>query len=107
MQVSNDNKRKFDGKRTFNNSSRSNNNYRNTNNRYNNRQQQKNTKAQEQGSSSPSLSHPPGFTPAASENVQASGVSPINRVNIGIQKEVNAKVMNSSQDLPAASDSDA
>ncbi|GJX53842.1 reverse transcriptase domain-containing protein [Tanacetum coccineum] len=40
MQVSNDNKRKFDDKRTFNNSSRSNNNYRNTNNRYNNRQQQ-------------------------------------------------------------------
>ncbi|GJT64320.1 RNA-directed DNA polymerase, eukaryota [Tanacetum coccineum] len=40
----------------------------------------KNTKAQEQGSSSPSLSHPPGFTPAASENVQASGVSPIKYV---------------------------
>ncbi|GJX67276.1 reverse transcriptase domain-containing protein [Tanacetum coccineum] len=40
MQVSNDNKRKFDDKRTFNNSSRSNNNYRNTNNRYNNRRQQ-------------------------------------------------------------------
>ncbi|GKA35502.1 reverse transcriptase domain-containing protein [Tanacetum coccineum] len=40
MQVSNDNKRKFDDRRTFNNSSRSNNNYRNTNNRYNNRQQQ-------------------------------------------------------------------
>ncbi|GJU00833.1 putative reverse transcriptase domain-containing protein [Tanacetum coccineum] len=38
MQVSSDNKRKFDDKRTFNNSSRSNNNYRNTNNRYNNRQ---------------------------------------------------------------------
>ncbi|GJU31083.1 putative nucleotidyltransferase, ribonuclease H [Tanacetum coccineum] len=39
MQVSSDNKRKFDDRRTFNNSSRSN-NYRNTNNRYNNRQQQ-------------------------------------------------------------------
>ncbi|GJW85306.1 reverse transcriptase domain-containing protein [Tanacetum coccineum] len=39
MQVSSDNKRKFDDRRTFNNSSR-NNNYRNTNNRYNNRQQQ-------------------------------------------------------------------
>ncbi|GJT59149.1 putative reverse transcriptase domain-containing protein [Tanacetum coccineum] len=36
MQVSSDNKRKFDDRRTFNNSSRSNNNYRNTNNRYNN-----------------------------------------------------------------------
>ncbi|GKG05143.1 hypothetical protein Tco_0325229, partial [Tanacetum coccineum] len=35
IQVSSDNKRKFDDKRTFNNSSRSNNNY-----RYNNRQQQ-------------------------------------------------------------------
>ncbi|GJZ06600.1 putative reverse transcriptase domain-containing protein [Tanacetum coccineum] len=40
MQVSSDNKRKFDDRRTFNNSSRSNNNYRNTNNRYTNRQQQ-------------------------------------------------------------------
>ncbi|GKB00007.1 putative reverse transcriptase domain-containing protein [Tanacetum coccineum] len=40
MQVSSDNKRKFDDRRTFNNSSRSNNNYRNTNNHYNNRQQQ-------------------------------------------------------------------
>ncbi|GJV61254.1 reverse transcriptase domain-containing protein [Tanacetum coccineum] len=40
MQISSDNKRKFDDKRTFNNSSRSNNNYRNTNNRYNNRRQQ-------------------------------------------------------------------
>ncbi|GJS58627.1 putative reverse transcriptase domain-containing protein [Tanacetum coccineum] len=40
MQVSSDNKRKFNDRRTFNNSSRSNNNYRNTNNRYNNRQQQ-------------------------------------------------------------------
>ncbi|GJS04922.1 putative reverse transcriptase domain-containing protein [Tanacetum coccineum] len=40
IQVSSDNKRKFDDKRTFNNSSRSNNNFRNTNNRYNNRQQQ-------------------------------------------------------------------
>ncbi|GJV62034.1 reverse transcriptase domain-containing protein [Tanacetum coccineum] len=39
MQVSSDNKRKFDDRRTFNNNSRSN-NYRNTNNRYNNRQQQ-------------------------------------------------------------------
>ncbi|GJT43686.1 putative reverse transcriptase domain-containing protein [Tanacetum coccineum] len=38
MQVSSDNKRKFDDRRTFNNNSRS--NYRNTNNRYNNRQQQ-------------------------------------------------------------------
>ncbi|GJZ92684.1 reverse transcriptase domain-containing protein [Tanacetum coccineum] len=38
MQVSSDNKRKFDDRRTFNNSSRS--NYRNTNNRYNNRRQQ-------------------------------------------------------------------
>ncbi|GJR35346.1 putative reverse transcriptase domain-containing protein [Tanacetum coccineum] len=33
MQVSSDNKRKFDDRRTFNNSSRSYNNYRNTNNR--------------------------------------------------------------------------
>ncbi|GKC28418.1 reverse transcriptase domain-containing protein [Tanacetum coccineum] len=40
MQVSSDNKRKFDDIRTFNNSSRSNNNYCNTNNRYNNRQPQ-------------------------------------------------------------------
>ncbi|GJY71340.1 reverse transcriptase domain-containing protein [Tanacetum coccineum] len=40
MQISSDNKRKFDDRRTFNNSSRSNNNYRNTNNRYNNRRQQ-------------------------------------------------------------------
>ncbi|GJU86337.1 putative reverse transcriptase domain-containing protein [Tanacetum coccineum] len=40
MQVSSDNKRKFDDRRTFNSSSRSNNNYRNTNNRYNNRRQQ-------------------------------------------------------------------
>ncbi|GKE12819.1 reverse transcriptase domain-containing protein [Tanacetum coccineum] len=40
MQVSSENKRKFDDRRTFNNSSRSNNNYRNTNNRYNNLQQQ-------------------------------------------------------------------
>ncbi|GJR39581.1 putative reverse transcriptase domain-containing protein [Tanacetum coccineum] len=40
MQVSSDNKRKFDDRRTFNNSSRSNNIYRNTNNHYNNRQQQ-------------------------------------------------------------------
>ncbi|GJR66457.1 putative reverse transcriptase domain-containing protein [Tanacetum coccineum] len=39
MQVSSDDKRKFDDRRTFNNSSRSN-NYRNTNNRYNNRRQQ-------------------------------------------------------------------
>ncbi|GKC33310.1 reverse transcriptase domain-containing protein [Tanacetum coccineum] len=38
MQVSNDNKRKFDDRRTFNNNSRS--NYRNTNNRYNNHRQQ-------------------------------------------------------------------
>ncbi|GJT93598.1 putative reverse transcriptase domain-containing protein [Tanacetum coccineum] len=38
MQVSSDNKRKFDDRITFNNNSR--NNYRNTNNRYNNRQQQ-------------------------------------------------------------------
>ncbi|GJR75602.1 putative reverse transcriptase domain-containing protein, partial [Tanacetum coccineum] len=40
MQVSSDNKRKFDDRRTFNNNSRSNNNYHNTNNRYNNRRQQ-------------------------------------------------------------------
>ncbi|GKE66900.1 reverse transcriptase domain-containing protein, partial [Tanacetum coccineum] len=40
MQVSNDNKRKFDDNKTFNNSSRSNNNYCNTNNRYNNHRQQ-------------------------------------------------------------------
>ncbi|GJS09209.1 putative reverse transcriptase domain-containing protein [Tanacetum coccineum] len=38
MQVSNDNKRMFDDKKTFNNNSRS--NYRNNNNRYNNRRQQ-------------------------------------------------------------------
>ncbi|GJR56120.1 putative reverse transcriptase domain-containing protein [Tanacetum coccineum] len=44
VQVSNDNKRKFDDRRTFNNNSRSNNNYRNTNtnNRYNNHQLQQN-----------------------------------------------------------------
>ncbi|GJZ61345.1 putative reverse transcriptase domain-containing protein [Tanacetum coccineum] len=44
MQVSSDNKRKFDDIRTFNNNSRSNNNYRNTNtnNRYNNHQLQQN-----------------------------------------------------------------
>ncbi|GJT60866.1 putative reverse transcriptase domain-containing protein [Tanacetum coccineum] len=40
MQVSSDNKRKFDDRRTFNSNSRSNNNYRNTNNRYNNHRQQ-------------------------------------------------------------------
>ncbi|GJS83804.1 putative reverse transcriptase domain-containing protein [Tanacetum coccineum] len=40
MQVSSDNKRKFDDRRTFNSSSCSNNNYRNTNNRYNNHRQQ-------------------------------------------------------------------
>ncbi|GKB90068.1 reverse transcriptase domain-containing protein, partial [Tanacetum coccineum] len=39
MQVSSDNKRKFDDRRTFNNNSHSNNNYCNTSNRYNNRQQ--------------------------------------------------------------------
>ncbi|GJV22086.1 hypothetical protein Tco_1371106 [Tanacetum coccineum] len=39
MQVSSDNKRKFDDRRTFNNSSRSYNNYRNTKNCYNNHQQ--------------------------------------------------------------------
>ncbi|GKA80848.1 putative reverse transcriptase domain-containing protein [Tanacetum coccineum] len=39
IQVSSDNKRKFDDRRTFNNSSRSNNNYRNTNNRQNQRQE--------------------------------------------------------------------
>ncbi|GJZ22403.1 reverse transcriptase domain-containing protein [Tanacetum coccineum] len=38
MQVSSDNKRKFDDRRTFNNNSHNNNNYRNTNNCYNNRQ---------------------------------------------------------------------
>nr|GEZ37067.1 reverse transcriptase domain-containing protein [Tanacetum cinerariifolium] len=44
VQVSSDNKRKFDDRRTFNNNSCSNNNYRNTNtnNRYNNRQPQQN-----------------------------------------------------------------
>nr|GEX47930.1 hypothetical protein [Tanacetum cinerariifolium] len=44
VQVSSDNKRKFDDRRTFHNNSRSNNNYRNTNNnnRYNNRQPQQN-----------------------------------------------------------------
>nr|GEW25809.1 reverse transcriptase domain-containing protein [Tanacetum cinerariifolium] len=44
VQVSNDNKRKFDDRRTFNNNSRSNKNYRNTNtnNRYNNCQPQQN-----------------------------------------------------------------
>ncbi|GJU20875.1 putative reverse transcriptase domain-containing protein [Tanacetum coccineum] len=41
MQVSSDNKRKFDDTRTFSNNSRSNNNYCNTNNRYNNHRQQK------------------------------------------------------------------
>ncbi|GKD07251.1 hypothetical protein Tco_1186936, partial [Tanacetum coccineum] len=40
MQVSSDNKIKFDDRRTFNSSSRNNNNYRNTNNRYNNHRQQ-------------------------------------------------------------------
>ncbi|GJX46709.1 reverse transcriptase domain-containing protein [Tanacetum coccineum] len=44
MQVSSDNKQKFDDRRTFNNNSCSNNNYRNTNtnNRYNNHQLQQN-----------------------------------------------------------------
>ncbi|GJR84476.1 reverse transcriptase domain-containing protein [Tanacetum coccineum] len=42
MQVSSDNKQKFDDRRNFNNNSRSNNNYRNTNNRYNNQQLQQN-----------------------------------------------------------------
>ncbi|GJY60155.1 hypothetical protein Tco_0460812 [Tanacetum coccineum] len=41
MQVSSDNKRKFDDRRTFYNNSCSNNNYRNTNNCYNNRQNQR------------------------------------------------------------------
>ncbi|GKB57992.1 reverse transcriptase domain-containing protein [Tanacetum coccineum] len=40
MQVSSDNKRNFDDRRTFNNSSRTNKNYCNTNNRYNNRRPQ-------------------------------------------------------------------
>nr|GEW05044.1 zinc finger, CCHC-type [Tanacetum cinerariifolium] len=44
VQISSDNKRKFDDRRTFNNNSRKNNNYRNTNtnNHYNNRQPQQN-----------------------------------------------------------------
>ncbi|GJW92073.1 putative reverse transcriptase domain-containing protein [Tanacetum coccineum] len=44
VQVSSDNKRKFNDRRTFNNNSRSNNNYHNTNtnNRYNNHQLQQN-----------------------------------------------------------------
>ncbi|GJS45306.1 putative reverse transcriptase domain-containing protein [Tanacetum coccineum] len=42
VQVSSDNKRKFDDRRAFNNNSHSNNNYRNTNNRYNNHQLQQN-----------------------------------------------------------------
>ncbi|GJT15472.1 putative reverse transcriptase domain-containing protein [Tanacetum coccineum] len=42
MQVSSDNKRRFDDRINFNNNSRSNNNYRNTNNRYNNHQLQQN-----------------------------------------------------------------
>ncbi|GJX48768.1 reverse transcriptase domain-containing protein [Tanacetum coccineum] len=44
MQVSSDNKQKFNDRRNFNNNSRSNNNYRNTNtnNRYNNHQLQQN-----------------------------------------------------------------
>ncbi|GKC10654.1 putative reverse transcriptase domain-containing protein [Tanacetum coccineum] len=44
VQVSSDNKQKFNDRRTFNNNSRSNNNYRNTNtnNRYNNHQLQQN-----------------------------------------------------------------
>ncbi|GJU85085.1 reverse transcriptase domain-containing protein [Tanacetum coccineum] len=45
MQVSSDNKRKFNDRRTFNNNNNSrnnNNNYRNTNNRYNNHQLQQN-----------------------------------------------------------------
>ncbi|GJR86800.1 putative reverse transcriptase domain-containing protein [Tanacetum coccineum] len=42
MQVSSDNKRRFDDIINFNNNSRSNNNYRNTNNRYNNHQLQQN-----------------------------------------------------------------
>ncbi|GJV71521.1 hypothetical protein Tco_1491516 [Tanacetum coccineum] len=42
VQVSSDNKRKFNDRRTFNNNSRSNNNYRNTNTRYNNHQLQQN-----------------------------------------------------------------
>ncbi|GJW94675.1 putative reverse transcriptase domain-containing protein [Tanacetum coccineum] len=40
MQISSDNKRKFDDRRSFNNGSRSSNNYCNTNNRSNNRRQQ-------------------------------------------------------------------
>nr|GEZ63078.1 putative reverse transcriptase domain-containing protein [Tanacetum cinerariifolium]GEZ63761.1 putative reverse transcriptase domain-containing protein [Tanacetum cinerariifolium] len=49
VQVSSDNKRKFDDRRNFNNNSRSNNNYRNTNtdNRYNNRQLQQNQRQED------------------------------------------------------------
>ncbi|GJU48952.1 reverse transcriptase domain-containing protein [Tanacetum coccineum] len=42
IQVSSDNKRKFNDRINFNNNSRNNNNYRNTNNRYNNHQLQQN-----------------------------------------------------------------
>ncbi|GJT92659.1 hypothetical protein Tco_1081504, partial [Tanacetum coccineum] len=49
MQVSSDNKRKFDDRRTFNNNSRCNNNYRNTNNRYNNRYNNRQNRRQEAG----------------------------------------------------------
>ncbi|GJZ41824.1 putative reverse transcriptase domain-containing protein [Tanacetum coccineum] len=42
IQVSSDNKQKFDDRRNFNNNSRNNNNYRNTNNRFNNHQLQQN-----------------------------------------------------------------
>ncbi|GJT75618.1 reverse transcriptase domain-containing protein [Tanacetum coccineum] len=74
MQVSSDNKRKFDDRRTFNNNSRSN-NYRNTNNRYNNRQQQ--NRRQEAGrayavtpseNSGPSEQELPNKKPATESN---------------------------------------
>nr|GEX77199.1 reverse transcriptase domain-containing protein [Tanacetum cinerariifolium] len=59
VQVSSDNKRKFEDRRTFNNNSRSNNNYynTNTNNRYNNRQPQQNQRPLYQELSKQEASH--------------------------------------------------
>ncbi|GJR06690.1 putative reverse transcriptase domain-containing protein [Tanacetum coccineum] len=66
MQVSNDNKRKFDDRINFNNNSRS--NYRNTNNHYNNRRQQ--NRRQETGRA---------YTVTSSENSRYAGDLPLCR----------------------------
>nr|GEX21911.1 RNA-directed DNA polymerase, eukaryota [Tanacetum cinerariifolium] len=59
--------------------------------------------------SSPSLSHPPGFTPAVSEkrDEQHTVDDSNNNVVKDVPKVVSAKVMNSSQDVPVESNNEA